>query len=167
MFWSQKKSRENELQKIFSKFLPEPVVSIASLGIDGNLKPATVDFVLFVIEHEDCEKFGMLFSEAVAIALAHRATVMGTAGGVTQLVVGPREGEDDCSRYRASLANELVDTLGNAIRVVHGRGVAHVGAVGTENRVLVGIFPLRIVEILRLLAECPKGRLIELSNGSG
>src|SRR5690348_10110344 len=114
MFWGKKKEAERlaELRKSFGVLVPEPVVTLASLGADGVIADAIVEFVFLLIEDESSEQFCISASNAIKIATQHKAIVVANAGGLLQLAAGPRRDDADCTQYRVSLADELTRSLG-------------------------------------------------------
>jgi hypothetical protein len=164
MFWRKNREVENlaKLKERLGALVPEPVVSIATLGIDGSITDTPVDFVFLLLENENAEQFRTLVSKAIETAAAHKAIVVANAGGLIQLAVGPRAGDAGPTTYGVLLARELVQLLGGSVRVAYGRTIAHVGTVGIESRKNWGFFPLRIGPILRALLDATPGVPVDL-----
>ena len=106
MFGWKKKfltDRRTEIEKRFSALLPKPVVSIAKLGSDGLVDGETVDFIFLIIEEKYTQRFAILSSKAIQIAIKYDAIVVANVGGLMQFVVGPRNDLADCTENEKRL----------------------------------------------------------------
>jgi len=89
----------------------------------------TIDFVLIVLNDDDLDGIPAILSRILEMTRVHGGFVESLTGPLVFVEFGYPTPDAEAAAHRAAMVASLGETLGDRVKILHGRGAALVGTV--------------------------------------
>jgi len=127
--------KSKQLMKKFSEFLtPDSIkASLDPSEFQGEVKIKQVEYILININEENAEEIERIIGQISEIVSTHGAVMGEVCSSLITGYFGMLEGDTKGAVHRSKLTQELLSSLGNKARIIHGSCSARVGSFGGGN----------------------------------
>jgi hypothetical protein len=168
LVWRSRRARRLEIAELASRLagrFESPAARVgpslyAHIGQESLALVADVDFVLVLVEQKDMADYARTCKQVLDLALAGGALLVANLGGLIHLALDTNTGGDERAGRRRKVVNALSASLGERVRLVHGRCDSLVGTVGNDQRKSWVIVPGAMALILQMLIYAGPGEVI-------
>jgi hypothetical protein len=89
----------------------------------------TIEFVLVALNDDDLDGIPAILSRITEMARVHQGFVESLTGPLVLVLFGYPAPDAEAAEHRAATVGSLRETLGDRLKILHGRGAALVGSV--------------------------------------
>ena len=160
--WSFNRKTEHSeaIKKSFSKFMDERIVRLMLNNPEGlEMKKKKINFVMILVKEDSntAETIG----KAVNFAWKHDAMIDAITGTLISIYFGVPLDQPDQKQMRVAFVNEISESIGPSLSIIHGECECPVGNVGTENRMNYTALLTEYKSKLKKLTALDFGQIIE------
>jgi hypothetical protein len=141
------------MKRRFSSYVDAALVQQILDNPDSYPAPAshlTIDFVLVALnDDDDLDGIPAILGQILAMARTHGGFVESLTGPLVLVEFGYPTPDAEAAAHRAAMVASLGETLGDRVKILHGRGAALVGTVAGKE----GPFGTVMAGYHRLLGE--------------
>ena len=131
--FNRKKKDSEALEKSFSKFMDERIVRLMLNNPEElEMKKRKINFILILVKEasDTAETIG----KVVNFARKHDVMIDAITGTLISIYFGIPLDQPDQKKMRVAFVNEISESLGPSLSMVHGECECPIGNVGNENR---------------------------------
>ena len=155
-------SHEEQIRKVFEKYLSEETMDAIMNAEIPNLTEATVDFILVKIRDHPLECFLEHLEAVINTALENEALVEQVLSSLVLITYGATDVFPPSEEKRKRLAKELIERYGGSVAVVEGRQKTLAGIYGGFARATFGSIIQDVWDLLEELAALDYGESKEV-----
>jgi hypothetical protein len=164
--WFSRCITKEQINELFSRNISPELIDAVKASKPSKLNELSegpVEFIFVVVQGATPNETGQHLGSVAAFAKRNGWMVQDFLCNLVVLVRGVLPFKEPLAPGRSAVAQQLIQSMRESIKIVHGAETASYGVMGGENRLTYGVLLPSFLDVMSALHALPYGQALELT----